>query len=218
MGQCSGMSPDGAAAYRLFMRLLGSVSDDVVISAFLRAEIDSDRFEEKLGRMLTRDGRDASVLRDPDLADDAENHYRRQLLDEHRAYERREEMFGGFPRRIDWHRAALGREELLDILFIDWDWWLKLSGGTRSPRDAASRICAGEIPGVTAAEHESAARALAAGSAPKLIAVTTQAHRPVVLVEGHVRLTSYALFPDYVPPTTEILLGISDEMTKWWAF
>jgi hypothetical protein len=77
------------------MRLLGPVGEDEVISAFLRAEIDSDRYGEKLRRLLARDRREPSVLHQPDLADDCENRYRRQLLDEHRAYERREEMFGG---------------------------------------------------------------------------------------------------------------------------
>ena len=59
---------------------------------------------------------------------------------------------------------------------------------------------------------------LGAGAPPELIAVTTPAHAPLVLVEGHVRLTACALFPEYLPPVTEILLGISEEMTRWWAF
>ena len=42
------------AAYLLSMRLLGLVSEDEVISAFLRAEIDSDRYGEKLRRLLAR--------------------------------------------------------------------------------------------------------------------------------------------------------------------
>jgi len=39
-----------------------------------------------------------------------------------------------------------------------------------------------------------------------------------VLVEGGVRLTAYALFPDYLPDELEILLGISDEMPSWCQF
>ena len=71
---------------------------------------------------------------------------------------------------------------------------------------------------VTAACTVPDARAFGAGAPPELIAVTTPAYAPLVLVEGHVRLTAYALFPGYVPPATEILLGISEEMTRWWAF
>jgi hypothetical protein len=210
--------PLRVAAYRLAMRLLGPVSEDEIIAAFLRAEIDSDRYGDKLRRLLARDRRQPRVLHDPDLADERENRYRRQLLDEHRAYERREEMFGGFPRQIDWFRAALAVEEVLDILYIDWDWWLTLSGGSRSPRDAARRIRAGVVADTRAAAHESAARAIGEGTQPQLIVVTTPAHAPLVLVEGHVRLTAYALFPGYLPPATEILLGVSEQMTRWWAF
>ena len=80
----------------------------------------------------------------------------------------------------------------------------------------ARRISAGEVAGVTAEEHEPLARA-SSGHA-ELIAVTTPAHSPLVLVEGHFRLTAYAVFPEYVPGELEILLGVSDEMPDWCQF
>ena len=201
------------------MRLLHPISEDEVVAVFLRGELDSSRYGEKLRALLARDGRALDVLRRPNLADSNENSYRRQLLDEHRAYDRREGMFIGFPRQIDWFRAALSAEEVLDILFIDWDWWLELSGGSRRPRDAAQRIRDGEVPGVSAEEHALLAAALRTGSRQsQLIAVTTSAHSPLVLVEGHYRLTAYALFPAYLPPELEILLGASDEITSWCQF
>ena len=198
------------------MRLLHRVSEDEVIAVFLRGELDSSRYGEKLRAFLARDGRELGVLRSPDLGDAGTNAYRRQLLDEYRAYERREGLFLGFPRGVEWYRAALERDAALDILFINWEWWVELSGGTRRPREAARRICAGEVAGVTAEEHEPLAR----GSAhqPELIAVTTQTHSPLVLVEGHFRLTAYALFPECVPEELEILLGVSDEMGDWCQF
>jgi hypothetical protein len=53
---------------------------------------------------------------------------------------------------------------------------------------------------------------------PELIAVTTPARTPLVLVEGHTRLTAYALFPEYLPEELEILLGISAQMKQWCQF
>jgi hypothetical protein len=143
------------------MRLLHPVTEDEVIAVFLRGELDSSRFGEKLRALLARDGRELGILRTPDLGDADTNAYRRQLLDEYRAYERREGLFLGFPRAAEWFRAALERDAALDILFINWDWWLELSGGTRRPRRAARRIRAGEVAGVTAEEHEPLARASA---------------------------------------------------------
>jgi hypothetical protein len=106
---------------------------------------------------------------------------------------------------------------VLEILFIDWSWWLELSGGTRSPREAARRIRAGELTrltaGVTVEEHEPYL-----ASSSELIAVTTPTREKLVVVEGHVRLTAYALFPDRVPEELELLLGVSEEMPKWCQF
>lgn len=189
-----------------------------MIAVFLRAELDSGRYGEKLRGFLSRDGRDLDVLRRPDLDDPAANDYRRGLLDEYRAYERREGLFGGFPRQVEWFRAVLSRDEVLDILFINWDWWLTISDGTRRPRDAARRIRDGFVPGSTE-EHEPLAAALRdKPPPPELIVATTPAHSPLVVVEGHFRLTAYALFPDYVPDELEILLGVSDDMADWCQF
>jgi hypothetical protein len=201
------------------MRLLHRVSEDEVIAVFLRGELDSDRYGEKLRELLGRDGLDVELLRRPNLANAVENSYRLRLLDEHRAYERREGLFLDFPQRVAWSRAAVSRDEVLDILFIDWDWWLTLSGGSRLPRDAARRIKDGEVAGVSAEEHEPLAAAFRTGPRPpELIAVTAPGDSPLVLVEGHVRLTAYALFPDYLPQELEILVGVSDEITKWCQF
>jgi hypothetical protein len=201
------------------MRLLHPITEDEMIATFLRAEFDSHRYGDKLRVLLARDGRSEDVLRRPDLDDVDANAYRRRLLDEHREYVRREGMFGGFPGRLEWFRATLDRDEVLEIRYINWDWWLELSGGSRRPRDAAGRIRAGLILGATAAGHEPLAAALQSGlPPPELIAVATRALAPLVLIEGHVRLTAYALFPDYLPRSLEIVLGVSDEIANWWAF
>jgi len=89
------------------------------------------------------------------------------------------------------------------------------SDGTRRAPEAARRIRAGEIEGVTVEEHEPFADAAVQ---PELIAATTDALHPLVLVEGHARLTAYALFPERLPAQLEILLGISPEMPGWCQF
>jgi hypothetical protein len=74
------------------------------------------------------------------------------------------------------------------------------------------------VAGVTPEEHEAVAAALRSGVQPELIAVTTPAQSPIVLVEGHVRLTAYALFPEHVPPELQIFLGISEAAADWCQF
>jgi hypothetical protein len=164
------------------------MTEDEMIDVFIRGELESERWREKI-----------LALGDLDA---------RTLLEEHRAYERREGLFLDFPRDVDWFCAAVTRDELLAIRYIDWHWWLEVSEGTRDARVAARRIRAGEVPGVTAEEHD-----------PRfdhpLIAATTPALSPVVLVEGHARLTAYALFPERVPDEVELIVGVSEEMPQW---
>jgi hypothetical protein len=187
-----------------------------MVAVFLRGELDSSRYGEKLRGFLARDGRDSDVVRRPDLDDPEANGYRRGLLEEYRAYESREGLFGGFPRQVDWYRAMLTRDEVLDVLYINWDWWLTISDDTRRPREAARRIRAGLVPGCTVEEHEPLAAALKGNPRPpELIVATTPAHSPLVVLEGHFRLTAYALFPDYLPDELEVLLGVSEEMAEW---
>jgi hypothetical protein len=201
------------------MELLGPISEDEMIAVFLRGELASERFGGAIKTLLARDGLPDAVVLHPDVRDAGQNTARRRLLDEHRAYERREGLFNGFPLDVAWHRAALSPEEVLDILYIDWDWWLELSGGSRRPRDAAERIRAGAAREADVAGHEPIAAALQrTPSPPELIALTTPDLRPLVLVEGHVRLTSYAVFPEYLPERLEILLGISPQAASWSEF
>jgi hypothetical protein len=173
------------------MNLREPISEDEMIAVFVRGELESERWRDRIRALGDLDAR--------------------ALLEGHRGYERREGLFHAFPRDVEWFRANLTRDELLDIRYIDWDWWLDVSRGTRSAREAARRIRAGEIPGVTVEEHD-----------PRfdhpLIAATTPVLSPLVLVEGHVRLTAYALFPERVPDEVEILLGISEKMARWALF
>jgi hypothetical protein len=198
------------------VRLLRPIDEDEMVAVFLRGEVESDRWRAGLLDLLARDGRDESLLTRSDLADPEENAARSRLLDGHRGWERREGLFGGFPRGVEWSYAELEPHEVLDVLFIHWDWWLTVSGGTRRPREAARLIRAGAFEGVTADEHEPIALALRASPPPTpLIAVTTTALAPLVLLEGHFRLTAYALFPEHLPERLEIILGASDEMPAW---
>src|ERR671924_536747 len=120
-------------------------------------------------------------------------------------------------------RALLERDaiavEVLAIRYINWDWWNVVSDGTRSAVVAAERIRRGEIEGVTVEEHAEIAQALSATSPhPELIVVTKPDHARPVLVEGHVRLTVYALFPDLLPPELELYIGVAEDMDAWSEF
>jgi hypothetical protein len=126
-----------------------------------------------------------------------------------RAWRERSGLFDGFPRDVEWKCVALTRDEVLAILYIDWDWWLRVSKGTRLASVAAD-----------AQGRDDGDRAIASAAAtnPKLIAVTDPERSKLVLLEGHVRLTAYAAFPEYLPDALEIYLGTSPSMADWSEF
>lgn len=178
------------------MRILRPAGEDEVISAFIRAERDSERWAERVRALLEKHGGGEHAV-----------------MVEHRGWGQDIGLFNGFPPEVEWHRATLERDEVLDILFIDWDWWLRLTAGSRRPRDAAERIRAGLIEGVDVEEHKPIAAA--APTNPELIAVRASPTDRIVLLEGHVRLTAYALFPEHLPDELELYLGESPAMVEW---
>ena len=189
-----------------------------MVAAFVRAELESPRFRDQVLALLAADGKDASLVVRPNVEDADENAYRDSLLDRYRGWTRRDGLFNGFPHDVEWFRAPLTPAELLSILYIDWDWWSKISGGTRRPLDAARRIRSGEVPGATVEGNEAIAARPRAGDDHELIVVAPRDQSRLVLLEGHVRLTAYALFPDALPAELEILLGLSDELAGWSNF
>lgn len=123
-----------------------------------------------------------------------------------RQWRAREGLFDGFPEDVAWERVALTRDEVLAILYINWDWWLTVSRGTRLATVAA------EVQGRDEGDREIAA---AAATNPELIAVTDPERAKLVLLEGHVRLTAYAAFPEYLPDELEAYLGVSPRIAEW---
>ena len=201
------------------VRVVRTASEGEVVAAFLRAELDSARWGERLLAFLRQDGVDPAVVSNPDLGDPQELAYREALLDRHRGWLRRDGLFDGLPEHVDWSRAALKPAEVLAIRYINWDWWLELSGGTRQPLDAAGRIRRNAIRDVTAEWHEPiAARLKSPEPQPELIAVALPNDPRLVMVEGHLRLTAYALYPEYLPDELEIFLGTAEQMDRWTEF
>jgi hypothetical protein len=196
------------------MRILRPATEEEVVAVFLRGELGSGRYGPVLRQLLERDGADVGVLAQPDLADPAANRYRSGLLDEYRGFEQRIGLFGGFPERVAWYRAALTPREVLEILYIDWDWWLEISDGTRRPTDAAEKIKRGDVPRSTVEEH----RILFDTPQPELIVATTPDRRKLVVLEGHYRLTAYAMFPERMPEELELYLGEAEGMDAWGNF
>jgi hypothetical protein len=199
------------------MRRLRPSSEVEMVALFLRTEFPAARSRDDLRALLEHDGLPERVVTAPDLGDDAENRARLLLLTQHRGYGTRTELFDGFPDDVRWQWMAMTPAELARVRFIDYDYWVELSGGTRLAVDAAPRIRAGVAPfGVPSDWALGMAQAVADGARfPPLILVTTRSGGDLVVLEGHARLTAFMLARDRLPPELEVLVGSSPVMTRW---
>ena len=200
------------------MRRLRPGSEAEMVALFLRTELSSARWQDDLRALLEHAGLPDRVVTAPDLGDDAENQARLRLLTEHRGYGTSTEIFEDFPDDVRWQWVAITAAELAKVRYIDYDYWVELSGGTRLAVNAAARIRAGVAPfGVPNDGVLAMAQAFAGGARfPPLILVTTGlGSDDLVVLEGHARLTAFMLARDRLPPELEVLTGSSPVMTRW---
>ena len=199
------------------MRLLGPSSEAEMVALFLRTELPAARSRDGFRALLEHDGLPERVITAPDLGDEAENQARLQLLTKHRGYGTRTELFDGFPDDVRWQWTAITPAELARVRYIDYDYWVELSGGTRLAADAAPRIRAGAAPfGVSSDWALGLAQAVADGARfPPPILVTTAPGDDLVVLEGHARLTALMLSRDRLPSELEVLVGSTSTVTRW---
>ena len=197
------------------MRVIGESSEDEMVAVFLRGELLSSRLGVTVRTALAQAGAGEDIVLNPDLDDARATDLRREVLGTARGFGRREGVFGGFPDDVRWDRAALAPAEVLAIRYIDYDYWVELSGGSRLATDAAQRIHAGvTVFGVPNDGFFEIADSFESSSPPPLIAVGGIAPG-LVLLEGHVRLTAFALRPQLLPPELELLVGHSPRIGEW---
>jgi hypothetical protein len=188
---------------------LHPIPEAEMVAMFLRAELASPRFEQAILAMLERDGRDRTIIDHPDLTEPADNRYRAQVLAEHRGYGRDEDVFESVPPDVRWYRARATKVDLAQVRYIDYDYWTELSGGSRLAVDAAERIRQGiEAFRIGNGAFWYLADALKAGASfPELILVGSDERGPLVLLEGHTRLTAYFLVPECIPALLPVIVG-----------
>ncbi|MFE0465302.1 hypothetical protein ACFW1A_39240 [Kitasatospora sp. NPDC058965] len=196
------------------VQLLGLSSEDEMVACFLGGELSSRRFGQNLLSRLAAAGQAEQVLLHPDLSDAGANSARRALLAATRGYGENRDLFENFPAHVAWTRALLSADEVACVRYMDYSYWSELSGGSRRPADAAARIGAGlrafDVPNEPFVD---AARALSSGGRfPPLILVGERLD-DLVCLEGHLRLTAYALAG--FPADVECLIGVAPGMGRW---
>lgn len=195
------------------------ISEDEMILEFLLAELDSSRFSSKLHTALTKVGADKHLITKANLDSEQENQLRRSVFKDYRKYEDPDGLFYGLPNDIEWFKEKVSKKELLsNVFYIDYDYWVKLSKTTRLPVEAAKSIKEGiEIFGVSNQGFISAEDAFRRGKNFHKLILVSDGKKNVVL-EGHLRITVYALSKDLLPENLDVIIGYSKQMANWDLF
>lgn len=180
------------------MNILRNSSEAEMIHAFLRTEFVSDRFSAQLKMAMKTLSIDDQLLLSADLENENENAQRKDLLGEFRGYGRNKELFENFPSQIEWSMCSFSEEDLAKIRYIDYSYWNELSAGTRSPLTAAKQVRKGiTIYGQSNKGFLKAANYIENGGCFQNMIFLTADFNSFVIVEGHLRMTAYALMPNY---------------------
>jgi hypothetical protein len=189
-------------------------SGDEMVATFLRGELSSERFGGDITSCLAACGLAERLLTHPDLCDAEANAARRTVLAATRGYGEDRELFKDFPAQVTWIRAILGAGEIARVRYVEYSYWLEISGGSRLPADAAARIKAGiQAWDVPNERFLRAARALAGGAQFPPLILVGEKRDGLVCLEGNLRLTAYALAG--FPAGVECLVGTAPTMGRW---
>jgi hypothetical protein len=215
------------------MRTVRPISEAEMVALFLATEYPSPRTHQRILQVLQREGWLPSIIEQPNLRDGQENAQRRIILGVYRGYGQNTDYFEGFPPDVQytdyfegfppdvqWERAMLSKQELEQVKYIEYDYWVELSGGSRLPRDARKNILAGdEVFGVSNQGFIQMAEAFRSGTRfPTLILVGKNRESPLVVLEGHTRLTAMFLAPECLSAEFEVMVGFSEQIENWGCY
>jgi hypothetical protein len=104
------------------------------------------------------------------------------------------------------------------VLYIDYSYWTALTNGTRRPTDAAQFIRSGGLvfDRMPTGHFLAVADSVRKGATwEPIICVRAGDDHPIVVLEGHARLTAMALASDCLPDEVPVLLGTSPAISDW---
>lgn len=179
-----------------------------MLLSFLRAELDSPTEADRLRETLRELKVHPDILRDPDIADDAENQLRRDVFMAYRGYE---PVFEGLRfDEVSWCWVAVTEHDLRTRTFTcrhhyEATYGTRLVGEIVELRDRTSEGPAGGV-----LERIRWGESLE----PPILLTGPDMERMVVL-EGHNRVLSYLKDPEAVGFPVRALLGVSSRISEW---
>jgi len=189
------------------MKFIKNTTEEDMVATFLKAEINSPRWGSSILKLLQINGTDREIIDKPNLINEKENKLRAKILSDFRGYRKDDLLFKSFPKNMKWKRVELNKEDLQRVKYINYDYWTKLSGGSRLAVDAVKNIKKGvEVSNESNEQFWKLAKYINNGGKFTEIILICHNTEELVLLEGHVRLTSYLLAKNK-PGSLEVIIG-----------
>jgi hypothetical protein len=201
------------------MKLLEQVSEDHMVAAFLRAEIDLPDFRFLYRIELKKLGLTRSLVETPDLQDSDANVARKHLLATGGRGYPKHSLFQGWPTDVEWWKAEVAPDELGAFRFINDLPWMKLSAGTRLVKDGAANVGRNpELDSLSSKIKAVAERVREGHTFAELLLVAVSRNDPIVILEGNARAAAYVLAGRAAPHPIAVLSGYSPNLQSWAYF
>jgi len=200
------------------MKKIKASNENEMIYEFLKMELNSDRYGEQIETILKGLNLDRNIIINGNLESADENVMRAIILKRFRGY-RDTALFKNFPEVVMWIWTSFDTEDINKIQYIKTKYWNELSNHTSSPLEAAKTILSSPPPyNETNDRYIKRAQEIKQGHVfPPLIFLTDCDEQRYIVLEGHVRVTAYALVPDLFQ-NVPVLLGYcdSESLCKWY--
>lgn len=177
------------------MKKIRNSSENEMILEFLKGEITSRRFNEKLNNVLHELQYKKELILNGDLSNQQENAQRKNIMFKFRGYPTKE-LFENFPNIDNWDLVRFDENDLDNIYYINYDYWNELSNNTSKPQEAAKVIKSGkEIYEVSNKPFITGSELVDKMMFPPVILITCN-DKKYLIIEGHSRMTIYGIRPD----------------------
>ena len=195
------------------MKIIRESSENEMILEFLKGELSSKRFSQNLLNILNELNIDKDILIKGDINSKEQNIIRKQIIHKFRGYPNKE-LFNNFPKIESWNLVEFDTSDLDNIYYINYDYWNELSNNTSKPKTAAKNIMEGiEIYDVSNKSYLDGLKFLEHNLFPPIILITCNSKKYLV-IEGHSRVTIYALNPQKFDKTLGFVGVCSKEEMK----
>ena len=182
------------------MKTIRISNENEMILEFLKGELNSNRFNEKLISILNELAYSSDIITNGDKGNQKENLLRLKIMEMYRGYPNKE-LFKNFPDIYEWKLVELSSEDIDNIYYIDYDYWNELSNNTSKPIEAAKNIKNGiEIFDVSNKPFLDGIEYLENRTFPPVILITCN-NEKFLIIEGHSRMTVYGFEPSKLQGT-----------------